>query len=132
MKLLLRQECAAHSVYGSLGHGEWMRLRLESDFAESLLVLCDVLIENIEKRLGLLRADVDPLSILDRHLVGALLMNESEGEEKIPHAHANLHTVGVVLTVVLRLLNLDSGLRMTGMHSVFQGKAMAQVLAKAA
>ena len=109
----------------ALRHGKRVGLRLESDLSESLLILSEILGQDVHKRLGLLRADVDSLAIFDEDLVGALLMNDAEGEEEVPDADAYLNAVGVVLSVVVRLLDLNLRLRMAGMHSALRVKQAA-------
>ena len=46
-----------------------MRLRLQHNLTEGLLVLSDVLAQDIEERLGLLWADVDALGVFDSDLL---------------------------------------------------------------
>jgi len=96
-------------------------LRLQGDLAKGLLILRDVLSEDVPKRLGLLRAEVDALRVLDGHGFGCILMHESKGQEEIPYAHTHLHAVGVVFAVIGRLRQVDFGLRLLrGIHDGFR------------
>ena len=93
-----------------------MRLRLERNLAEGLLVLSDILAEDIEERLGLLRADVDALGVFDSDLVSGVLADQAKGEEEIPNAYPDLHAVSVVFAIVLRFLDVNLRLGMTRVH----------------
>ena len=101
----------------ALRHGKRMRLRLERDDSKGLLILSDVLAEDVPEGLGLLRADVDALSVLDGDLILRFLVNKAESEKKILYADAYLNTVGVVLAIVLRLDHLNFWLWMAGIHT---------------
>ena len=73
---------------------------IKFDLSESALVARHVLLKNRGERLGLLRAQVDPLKVLQLHLCFTLLLQGSEDQKEIPDIHADLHTVRVILTVV--------------------------------
>ena len=68
-------------------------VRFQSDGTEGLFVLRNVLSQDIPERFCLLRAEIDALRVLDGYRVGRILMHESKGKEKIPHAYAHLHAV---------------------------------------
>lgn len=86
-------------------------LRLQSDFTECRFILGDVIAQDVEQRLGLLRADVDPLEVVDRHAVRRRLIHPAEHQKEIPQVDPNLHTVGVVLAVLRGVDELDLGSR---------------------
>ena len=78
--------------------------------AEGLLVLGEVVAEDVPEGLGLLRAEVDALEVLDVELVGRLLGHGAEDEEEVPDAHADLDAVGVAVAVVLGVGEVECGL----------------------
>jgi hypothetical protein len=93
-----------------------MRLRLERNLAEGLLVLSDVLAQDIEERLGLLWADVDALGVFDSDLVSGVLVDQAKSEKEIPNAYPDLHAVSVVFAIILRFLDVNLRLGMTRVH----------------
>jgi len=56
----------------------------ELDFTERAFILGDVLLQDIEHRLGLLRADVDALKIVYGHVVRRRLADAAEQQKKSP------------------------------------------------
>src|SRR5579864_4707651 len=86
-------------------------LRFQPDLAESGLVLVDVLLQHVQKRFGLLRADVDALKVLDGDVIGSSLVHTAEQKEEIPQVYAHLHAVRVAFTVIGRAIELDFGSR---------------------
>ena len=72
----------------------------EPDFAERSFVLRDILLQHVEQRLGLLRAQLDALEVLDVHGFGRRLIGKAEHEQEVPKAGSNLNAVGVVLAVL--------------------------------
>src|SRR5580698_3868009 len=83
--------------------------RVELDLAEGALVAGDILLQEAEQRLRLLRAQVDALKVLDFDLLLGLLLQGSEDEEKIPDVDPHLHAVGVVLAIVGEFDNFTFG-----------------------
>jgi hypothetical protein len=81
--------------------------RIEFDFSESAFVTDDILLENVEQGLGLLRAQIDSLEIIDFYLGLALLLQGAESEKEIPYVHPHLHAVGVVFAVFGSVDELD-------------------------
>jgi hypothetical protein len=84
-------------------------LRLELDLAEGRLVLRDILLENVEERLGLLRTDVDTLKIMNLNVVGGRLINFAERQKEIPQVDPHLNAIGVIFAIVRGLHQLDPG-----------------------
>ena len=74
--------------------------RVELDFAEGGFVAVDVLLQQSQQGLGLLRAQINALKVANLHLAFVLLLDGSEDEEEIPDIHSHLHTVGVGLPVI--------------------------------
>lgn len=83
------------------------RLRLQLDFTERGFILRHILLQDIQKSLRLLRADVDALEILDADPVRRGLIHDAEEQKKIPEVNPDLHAVRVALTVVRGSLQLD-------------------------
>src|SRR5215469_6139765 len=81
-------------VDGAFGRGE---LRFESERAEGLFVLGDVVTEEVPESLGLLGAKVDALEVAELDLVGGLLGHGAEDEEEVHDAHADLDAVGIAV-----------------------------------
>src|ERR1700744_6524215 len=67
---------------------------LQCNGAKGLLILRNVLSEDVPKRLGLLRAEIDALQVLDGYGIGCVLMHEAKRQEEIPDAQAHLHAIG--------------------------------------
>lgn len=85
--------------------------RVELDFTEGVFVAGDVLLQESQQSLGLLRAEVDALKIANLYLALGLLLESAEGEEEIPDIDAHLHAVGVRLAIVGGVSDFDVGLR---------------------
>src|SRR6266436_8500172 len=86
---------APTSMDGSAGGA-----RIKLDLAERGLVVGHVLLQERHQRLGLLRAEIDPLKVSQFHLRLRALLHRPENEEEIPHIHPDLHAVGVGLAVI--------------------------------
>ena len=84
--------------------------RLQTDFSERAFILADVLLQDVEERLGLLRADVHALEILDVNVVRSGLVDVAEHEEEIPEVNPNLNAVGVAFAVIGSFFEDDPGL----------------------
>jgi len=84
--------------------------RIELDLTEGILIADDVLLQDAEQGLGLLRAQIDSLEVVDLDLRFCLLMKSAEGEEEIPHADADLHAVGIAFAVGIGIDKFDVGL----------------------
>jgi hypothetical protein len=82
----------------------------EGDGAEGLLVLGKIVAEDVPESLGLLRAEVDALEVLDGELVGCVLRHGAEDQEEVPYTHAHLDAVGVAVAIVLGGGELEGGL----------------------
>ena len=78
-------------------------LRFQIQLPEGLLILGKILAQHIPKRFGLLWAQKNSLVIANGHLFGAVAASQAEHELKIPYANANLHAVGIGLTVIVAL-----------------------------
>src|SRR5215471_12030253 len=102
----MREVNLGASVNGTGG----MQVRIQLNLAKCIFVLCDILLENRQQGLGLLRAYVDALKVRDLHLTFRLLLQSSEGKEKIPDADSYLHAVSVILAVVGRVRQFNIGL----------------------
>src|SRR5579884_2502526 len=87
--------------------GRACNARFQPNFAESGLVLRQVLRQHVGKRLGLLRADIDALEVVDLHVLRRGLVHSAEHKEEIPQIDADLNAVGVALTVVPGIGELD-------------------------
>jgi hypothetical protein len=84
--------------------------RIQLDLPEGRLVAVDILLQQSEQRLGLLRAQVNALKVADLDLRLILLLHGAKHEEEIPHVHSHLHAVGIVFPVVGGINQLDIGL----------------------
>src|SRR5262249_23725370 len=73
----------------------------------SRLILIHVLLQHVQKSLGLLWADVNPLKILNRNLVRGSLIDAPGQQQEIPQIHANLDAVCIVLAIFRRISELD-------------------------
>ncbi len=87
-------------------------VRLKFDFTESRFVLRNVLLQDVHERLGLLRAEIDALKILDVHLLRHGLIHQAEQQQKIPQIHPDLHAVGIALAVIGAIYQVDFRLRL--------------------
>ncbi len=93
---------------------------IEGNWAKTLLVLGDVVGEDVQQRLGLLRTEVNALKVVNAHLVGGLLggrIDSSEDQEEVPDREPNLHAVGVGIAIIrgffegyARVVGLGDGL----------------------
>src|SRR5258707_5492569 len=92
----------------------WRHPRIQLDLAESIFVARDVLLQQSEQCLGLLRTQIDPLEISNLHLRFALLLQGAKDHKEVPDVYAHLHAVGVAFAVVRRICQLDIGLSWKG------------------
>jgi len=81
----------------------------ERDGAEVLLILGDVMAEHVEQCLGLLRAQVDALKVVDLDLFRGLLLQRTEDEKEVPDGEPDLYAVGVGVAISVGLSECDSG-----------------------
>ena len=102
----MREGNGAASVNGTGG----MHARIQLNFAERILVLCDILLQNRQQGLGLLRAHIDTFKVGDLDLAFGLLLQSSEDKKKIPDADSYLHAISVILAVVGCAHELNIGL----------------------
>ena len=92
---------------------------IKLDLAECAFVAGDVLLQNRHQCFGLLRAQIDALKILYLDLAFALLLQGSEDQKEIPDIDSHLHAVGIGLTILRGVHQLDIGLRwIVHKHSV--------------
>src|ERR1700733_38931 len=63
---------------------------LQLDFPKRRLVLRDILRQNVQQSLGLLRTQVHALEVIDGDRVGSGLIHGSEHQEEIPEVYADL------------------------------------------
>lgn len=84
--------------------------RIKFDLTECAFVSGDVLLQDGEQSFGLLRAEINPLKILNFDLIFGLLLQRAENEEEIPDVDAHLDAVGVGLAVLGSVDQLDIGL----------------------
>src|ERR1017187_8544470 len=84
--------------------------RIEFDLPEGGLVAVDILLQQSEQSLGLLRAEVNALKVADLDLTLTLLLHGAKNEEEIPYIHSHLHAVGIGFPVVGGIGQLDIGL----------------------
>src|ERR1700693_3559803 len=75
-------------------------VRLQLDFSEGGLVLRDILRQDVQERLGLLRAQVNTLEVVDQHVLGCGLVHRSEHQEEVPEIDAYLNAIGIALAVI--------------------------------
>ena len=73
---------------------------IQLDLPKSALVSRHVLLQQSQQRLGLLRAQIDPLEIPNIHLRLGLLLQSAKHQEKIPDIHPHLHAVSVILAII--------------------------------
>jgi hypothetical protein len=101
---------------GSGRHAGWLLdesgagARLEPNLAERGFVLAHILLQHIQQGFGLLRADVDPLEIMDLHVFRRGLVDIAKHQKKVPKVDPDLHAVGVAFAVVGRFVEYDPGL----------------------
>lgn len=79
----------------------WSHSRIQLDFSKRAFVSGDILLEQSEKCLRLLRAEVDSLEVPDINLGFALLLERPENQEEIPDVHSHLDAIRVILSIVL-------------------------------
>ena len=84
--------------------------RVQFDFAERRFVAGDVLLQQSQKRLGLLRAEIDALKVTNLHLSFALLLHRAEDQEEIPNVDSHLNAVGIRFPIIGGVSKLDIGL----------------------
>lgn len=63
--------------------------------AESVFILTHILLQDREKSLGLLGADVNALKIRNLDLSFALLLQRAEYQEEVPDVDPDLHTISI-------------------------------------
>src|SRR3954469_3592855 len=63
---------------------------IELDFSERAFILANVLLEDRQQRLGLLRAQVDALKVLHLNFLRRHRLQAAKNQQKVPHAHADL------------------------------------------
>jgi len=85
------------------------RLRFDMNFAERRFVLADVLLQYVEQGLGLLRAEIDTLEILNIYDIRGILGDQAEHEEEIPEIRPDLDAVGVALAIIGAVNKMDFG-----------------------
>lgn len=85
-------------------------MRGSSLIAERALVARDILLQQPEQSLGLLRAEVDTLKVANLHLGFGLLLQGAEDHEEVPDIDSHLHAVGVGFAVIGSIDQLDVGL----------------------
>ena len=88
-------------------HGAAGCFWLQPDLAECRFVLRDVLLQHIEKRLRLLRAEIDALEVVNDHVLGAAFGQRAEGEKDIPEIRPDLDAVGVIFPIFGEFDKLD-------------------------
>ncbi len=96
---------AGLSIDGALG--KIVPLRFERKGTERLFVLGNILAQHIPQGLCLLGAEIDGLVVADRDLIRAFAGSEPEDQLEIPHANADLDTVGVRFAVIIRLGEIE-------------------------
>src|ERR1700722_13467906 len=74
--------------------------RVQFNLAKSTFVTGHILLQKSEKRLGLLRTEVNALEVTNLYLSFGLLLQGSEDHEKILDIHSHLHAVGISFAVV--------------------------------
>jgi len=79
---------------------EAVPVRLQVYRAKGLLILGKMLTQHVPQSFGLLRAQINELVIADGYLLRAFACGDAKGKLEIPHAYAHLHAVGVGLTIV--------------------------------
>ena len=89
------------------GRDTWVELYL----SERALVARHILLQQGHQRLGLLRAQVNPLEVVQFDLRFGLLLQRPKDKEEVPHVHPNLHAIGIVLAVIRAINQLDIRLR---------------------
>ena len=94
--------------------------RIKLDLPKRALVIRNILLQDREQRLGLLRAQINALKISHFHLIFRVLLHGAEHEEKVPDIHSHLHAVGVSLSIFGSIDDVEIWLRGIhhGAHSV--------------
>src|ERR1035438_1973091 len=64
---------------------------IELDFPKGLFVLLHVMLQQTQKRLGLLRAQIDALEVGDIDDFGGVLFDGAELQKEVPDVQADLH-----------------------------------------
>jgi len=73
--------------------------RIQLYLSKGAFVAGDILLQQSQQRLRLLRAQINPLEISDFDLRLSLLLQRAEDEEEVPYVHAHLHAVRIILAV---------------------------------
>jgi len=77
------------------------KLRVELDLSKRALILRNVLLQDHEQRLRLLRAEVDSLKVCNLNFVGRLRAKCSKRKKEIPYADSHLYAVRIALAIVV-------------------------------
>src|SRR6476660_10002093 len=85
--------------------------RIQFDFAKGAFVSGYILLQDGRQGFRLLRAEIDPLKVIDLHLGFALLLQGTEDQKEIPDIDSHLHAVGIVLSILSGVDQFDVGLR---------------------
>src|ERR1700722_16066957 len=103
--------------------------RIELDLPERALVASDILLQQSQQCLGLLRTQIDPLKIADFDLGFRLLLQRTENQKEVPNIDAHLHAVRVAFPVVWIAHQLQIRLRWnahsTAVYRVLRWKGKA-------
>ena len=77
------------------------KLRIQLDLSECVLILGNVLLENHEQGLGLLRTEIDALKICNLDFFRRLCPQCAECEKEVPNADAYLDAVRVAFAIII-------------------------------
>src|SRR5437016_14537959 len=88
-----------HVSITTLVHRPGRHTWIELDFPEGAFVAGNILLQQPQQRLRLLRAQINPLEIADLDLRFTLLLQRAENEEKVPDVHPHRHAVRIILSV---------------------------------
>src|SRR5208282_2629031 len=126
----LHRTSTSTSMNGASVNGSTWGARIKFDLAERGFVVRHVLLHERHERLGLLRADINPLKVSQLHLRLRALLHRPENQEEIPDIHPDLHAVGVGLAIIGGLYELH--IRLVRCNHVSQCNAWAEYRAKVA
>src|ERR1041385_6953808 len=70
------------------------------DLPKRAFILPDVLLQNCEQSLGLLRAEIDALKVLHLNFLCCHGLQATKNQQKVPHAYADLYRIGVSIAVI--------------------------------